>query len=239
MAQIVRELRDKPEDLDVAAGPAEAKCEDLTSTTFDRSAEVPTAGSSMGFSTATPSPASPDGAGQPRLTMVDRSDSGCRLHGPALAGNPILPGALIAIREDAASPWTVAVVRRVRKRLAGKRLEIGVEYLGNDPRRIAVVLTDSGANPEGPPGRAPLRVTALYLRESSGHPVLPFKTLVLPACGLAPETRLLLQSRTASYMIQLQATLEEQADFTWSPFEILDRSPNDEPAPAVTNSLPQ
>ena len=117
----------------------------------------------MVVSTVTPSPASLDPAGQPRLTMVDRSDSGCRLHGPALAGNPILPGVLIAFREDAASPWTLAVVRRVRKRLAGKRVEIGVEYLGNDPRRIGVVLPDSDASPAGAPGSAPLRVTALYL----------------------------------------------------------------------------
>ena len=239
MAQIVREMRDKPEDVDVAAGQAEAKCDDVASTTFDGSAEVPTAGSSMGVSTVTPSPPSPDVAGQPRLTMVDRSDSGCRLHGPALAGNPILPGGLIAFRENAASPWTVAVVRRVRKRLAGKRVEIGVEYLGNDPRRIAVVLPDSGASPEGHQGRAPLRVTVLYLRESSGHPVLPFKTLILPACGLAPEARLAVQSRTESYMIQLKAPLEEQADFTWSPFEILDRWPTDEPAPVATISRPQ
>ncbi len=40
-------------------------------------------------------------------------------------------------------------------------------------------------------------------------------------------------------MIQLKAPLEEQADFTWSPFEILDRWPKDEPAPVATISRPQ
>jgi hypothetical protein len=239
MAQIVRELRDKPEDVDVADGQADTKCEDVTSTMFDRCADVSTDGFDMGVSTVAPSLASVDVAGQPRLTMVDRSDSGCRLHGLALAGNPILPGALIAFREDASLPWMLAVVRRVRKRLAGKRVEIGVEYLGNDPRRIAAVVPDFDASPAGPPGSAPLRVTALYLRESAGHPVLPFKTLVLPACGLAPEARLQVQSRTESYMIQLKAPLEEQAGFTWSPFEIIDRWPKEEPAPAATNSRPQ
>ena len=215
------------------------ECEGITSTTLDGSAEVPTDGGITGVGTVTPSLPSLDVAGQSRLTMVDRSDSGCRLHGPALAGNPILPGVLIAFRDDAASPWTLAVVRRVKKRLAGKRVEIGVEYLGNDPRRIVVVLPDSDASPDGPPGSAPLRVAALYLRESSGHPVLPFKTLVLPACGLAPEARLSMQSRTEGYMIQLKAPLEEQADFTWSPFEILDRWQKDEPAAVAAMSRPQ
>ncbi len=223
MAQIVRELRDKPEDVFVAVRQAEAGSEDVTSKNFDGSADVPADGCIMGVSTVTPPVASLDVAGQPRLTMVDRSDSGCRLHGPALAGNPILPGVLIAFRDDAVSPWTLAVVRRVKKRLAGKRIEIGVEYLGNDPRRIVVVLPDSDASPARSPGSTPLRAAALYLRENSGHPVLPFKTLVLPACGLAPEARLSVHSRTEGYMIQLKAPLEEQADFTWSPFEILDR----------------
>ena len=58
------------------------------------------------------------------------------------------------------------------------------------------------------------------------------KTLVLPARGLAPEDRLSVRSRTAVYTIQLKEPLEEQADFIWSPFEILDRWLKDEPASA-------
>ena len=89
--------------------------------------------------------------------MVDRSDSGCRLHGPTLGTNPIVPGELIAFREGAASPWTLAVVRRVKKRLAGKRVEIGVEYLGRDPRRI-VVVADTDTSPAGAPPSVPAAI---------------------------------------------------------------------------------
>jgi hypothetical protein len=161
-------------------------------------------------------------AAHPPLTMVDRSDSGCRLHGPTLGSNPIMPGALIALREEAASPWTLAIVRRVKKRLAGKRVEIGVEYLGRDPRRVIVVGPESEAPAGGPSAGAPPRFAALYLSGSAKYPVLPMKTLVLPARGLAPNDRLSVRSRTDAYTIQLKEPLDEQAEYIWSPFTIIE-----------------
>jgi hypothetical protein len=56
------------------------------------------------------------------------------------------------------------------------------------------------------------------------------KTLVLPARGLAPEDWLSLRSQTSVHTIQLKEPLEEQAEFIWSPFEILERWLKDEPA---------
>jgi hypothetical protein len=170
--------------------------------------------------------------------MVDHSDSGCRLHGPTLGTNPIMPGSLIAFRENAAAPWTLAVVRRVKKRLAGKRVEIGVEYLGRDPRWV-VVVPDSESSSAGSPGSAPTRFAALYLPQSATHPVLPMKTLVLPVCGLAPEDRLSVRSSTSVHTIQLKEPLDEQAEFIWSPFEVLEHWRRDEPASAKGTSTAQ
>jgi hypothetical protein len=169
------------------------------------------------------------------MTMVDRSDSGCRLHGPTPGGISIIPGTLIAFRDGAASPWTLAVVRRFKKRLAGKLVEIGVEYLGKDPRRI-ILVQDPAASHARSPGSEPPRFAALYLPESASHPVLPIKTLVLPARGLAPEDRLSLRSHMGVYTIQLKEPLEDQADFVWSPFVILDLSQKDESASAEASS---
>lgn len=166
-----------------------------------------------------------------QLTMVDRSDSGCRLHGPTLGASPVLPGALVAFREDAGAPWTLAVVRRVKKRLAGKRVEMGVEYLGRDPRRIVVAGANPDTSNDDASASAGPRFAALYLPESAKYPVLPIKTMILPACGLAPECRLSVRSRTDLCTIQLKEPLEEQVDFIWSPFEILDRWQRLEPAP--------
>jgi hypothetical protein len=155
------------------------------------------------------------------LTMVDRSNSGCRLHGPALVANPTTPGALIAFRESAGSPWMLAVVRRVRKRLAGKRVEIGVEYLGTDPRWVVVAVDSDASSGETP--HTPSRFAALYLAESAKQPMMPIKTLILPILGLLPGDRLSVRSRTSVHTIQLKEPLEEQADFVWSPFELVDR----------------
>jgi hypothetical protein len=194
-----------------------------------------------GANTVTQGPAPAEGIAHPTMAMVDSSDSGCRLLGPTLATNPIMPGGLIAFREDAATPWSLAVVRRVKKRLAGKRVEIGLEYLGRDPRWVIVVVPQADADPavaSGAPAATPQRFAALFLPESANHPVLPMKTLVLPARGLAPDDRLSVRSRASIHTIQLKEPLEEQAEFIWSPFEILDRWLKDEsasgkqPAPA-------
>ena len=74
------------------------------------------------------------------------------------------------------------------------------------------------------------RFAGLYLSESSEHPMLPMKTLVLPASGLSPGTRFQVRSRRSVHTIRLKEPLEEQADFVWTPFEILDRWTKDEPA---------
>jgi len=165
-------------------------------------------------------------AAHPPLTMVDRSDSGCRLHGPTLSSNPIVPGALIALREEAGSPWTLGVVRRVKKRLAGKRVEIGVEFLGREPRRVILVVRDLEAEAGSRPGGTSSRFAALYLSASAKDPSLPMRTLVLPVLGLAPSYRLSVQLRTDEYAIQLKEPLDEQAEFVWSPFAIIARQQN-------------
>ena len=158
-----------------------------------------------------------------QLTMVDRSESGCRLHGAASAETPLLPGVLFAFRMDPALPWTIAVVRRVKKRLGGKRVEIGAEYLGSDPRRVVVVIPDTEKTPPRPPGVELPRFAAIYLPESTRPPVVPFRTLILPSRGLAPDNLLSLRFRTDNCTIRLGQPLEEQMGFVWSPFEILER----------------
>lgn len=227
LAQILRALRNDPDEAVAAAPRIAAKSEAVTSTEFG-AAEDSTGAYPTGASTVTQGSTGAAMASHALLTMVDRSDSGCRLHGPALVTNPPTPGVLIAFREDAASPWALAVVRRVKKRLAGKRVEIGVEYLGKDLRRVVVVVLDTDTKPGKTPGMEPTRFAALYLPESATHPVLPIKTLVLPARGLAPDDRLSVRSRKSIHTIRLKEPLEEQADFIWSPFEILDRRLKDE-----------
>ena len=217
LRQVLRQVRNKPEH---AVAAAQMAGEVTTITGFGVPADNGAAPDRNGGTATTPSigPSSPW-----RLTMVDRSDSGCRLHGPALAANPTVPGALIAFRESAAAPWNLAVVRRVKKRMAGKRVEIGVEYLGRGPQAVVAVIAGPDATPDDDADPGLPRIAGLHVPESTEHPCLPIKTLILPACGLSPGDRFVLRSRTSTHTIRLKEPLEERADFIWAPFEILER----------------
>ncbi len=223
ISQILRRLRDNPQDAAIAGLQRATPAEGITITALGRVTEIPTGARADDGSTVTQWSAGGGDSPRPPMTMVDCSDSGCRLHGPTADASPIMPGALIAFRDGAASPWTLAVVRRVKKRLAGKRIEIGVEFVGNDPRRIIVLAADSAGSTAGPVGSERPRYSAIYLPQSAKHPVLPIKTLVLPARRFTPEGLLKLRSRSAVYAVRLKEPLEEQADFLWSPFEIVER----------------
>jgi hypothetical protein len=221
LADVLRRIRNKPDDPVAAPLRAPRGSEMVTISGF---------GPITGEAAYTVMQSS---TGAPLLTMVDQSDSGCRLQGAALIANPALPGSLIAFREDATLPWSLAVVRRVKKRLAGRRVEIGAEYLGIGPRWV-VIVTDSDTEPGKPADGESQRFAGLYLPESSEHPLLPMKTLVLPTCGLSPGDRLSVRSRRSVYTVRLKEPLEEQGDFLWSPFEVLDRWVKDEPAASDT-----
>ena len=149
LPQILRTLRGRPEGGAAVAPRISASGDGSTVTGFG-DLSVPTGTFFNGPSTVTQGSVPAEGTGHPTMAMVDRSDSGCRLLGPTVVTNPILPGGLIAFREDAATPWSLAVVRRVKKRLAGKRVEIGLEYLGQNPRWVVVVVPEADADAAEP-----------------------------------------------------------------------------------------
>jgi hypothetical protein len=230
LPQILRRVRDKQGRMTTAAPGNRRDSDGATISEFGGPLEDPSIAYLAGGDTIMQLPT---GKAMPSLlTLVDESDSGCRLQGAALASNPTIPGALIAFREDAASPWRLGVVRRVKRRLAGRRIELGVEYLGRDPRWVVVVASDPDSTPGKNGATEAPRFAGLYLLESSTQPLLPMKTLVLPACGLSPGDRLSVRSRKSVHTIRLKEPLEEQSDFIWSPFEILDRWTKNESAPS-------
>ena len=112
--------------------------------------------------------------------LKDRSASGCRLRGRIADSNRVLPGALVAFREHGNAAWTLAVVRRLRKRI-GDRIDIGVEYVGQNPLAVNLAADGDRAAPSNVCRRTGNASAAwpFYLRESSGHPHMPFKTLIL------------------------------------------------------------
>ncbi len=225
LLQVLRRIRNKPDD-PLATLPQPKQSGEATTISGFGATTQQDANTVMQTSIADAS----------MLTMVDQSDSGCRLQGPALA-TPMIPGALIAFREWGDSPWRLAVVRRVKKRLSGRRVEIGAEYLGTNPRWVVIVVSDLDAKAGKAAEIESQRFAGLYLPESVDHPMLPMKTLVLPTWGLSPGDRLSVRSRDSVHTVRLKEPLEEQADFLWSPFEVLDRWVKNETAASDTAAV--
>ena len=69
--------------------------------------------------------------------LKDRSASGCRLRAPGADASRVHPGTLVAIRDDETMRWSLVVVRRLKTRI-GDRIDIGVEYVGQNPRGVTM-----------------------------------------------------------------------------------------------------
>jgi hypothetical protein len=171
--------------------------------------------------------------------LKDRSASGSRLRGRIADSSRVLPGALVAFREHGNTAWTLAVVRRVRKRI-GDRIDIGVEYVGQNALAVNLAVDGDRAGPsnDAPPDRKRKRCMALLLRESVRHPHMPFKTLILSPREFRAGRRLSLRSDGAEYTIRLKEPIEEQDGFVWLPYEIVFRTATDGPAAAAGLELP-
>jgi hypothetical protein len=155
--------------------------------------------------------------------LKDRSASGCRLRAPVGDAAKVPPGALIAIRDEETMRWSLVVVRRINTRV-GDRVDIGVEYVGQNPRGVTMTLDGvRGARPkEAAAGKTNL-FTAVYLRESAKQPAMPFKTLIMATSAVSGTRCLTLRSATAEYTVRLKEPIEEQDDFVWLPYEVLER----------------
>ena len=120
--------------------------------------------------------------------------------------------------------WSLVVVRRLKTRI-GDRVDIGVEYVGQNPRGVTMALDsrdrrrDRGDRDKKKSGV----FTALYLRESAKQPVMPFKTLIMSTAVSTGTRCLTLRSATAEYTVRLKEPIEEQDDFVWLPYEVLER----------------
>ena len=156
----------------------------------------------------------------PRSWQVkDRSDSGCRMRGKTTDLNGLIPGSLIALGEGADAPWTIGVVRRLR-RLMVDHVEISVEYIGRKPRYVKIAMTHP-QNATGQSGTGKC-YAALYLPASEAHPAMPIKTLLLPACAFNPGATVTLITSTTTHALCLNRPLQKYADFVWTSFSVVD-----------------
>jgi len=169
--------------------------------------------------------------------VKDRSASGCRLRAPVTDAQKVNPGTLVAIRDDETMRWSLVVVRRLKTRI-GDRIDIGVEYVGQNPRGVTMALDTVPVDGTEHAKRAKEGIfTALYLRESARQPVMPFKTLIMSTATSSVNRRLTLRSANAEYIVRLKEPIEEQDEFVWLPYEVLERRASSQPPQPADDSL--
>ena len=159
----------------------------------------------------------------PQIWQVkDRSDSGCRMRGQIDNLNHVIPGSLIAVRDNEKTPWTVAVVRWFR-RLMVDYVEIGVEYLGREPRFVKMVTDcDRDLATAEAPNFASRCFAALYLPPSEQYPTMPIKTLLLSADAFRTDSDVTLLSSNATYRMRLSKPIQHQFEYVWTSFAVID-----------------
>ena len=153
--------------------------------------------------------------------VKDRSDSGCRMRAQIGNLNRVIPGSLIAVRDSETAPWVVSVVRWFR-RLMVDYVEIGVEYLGREPRFVKMVTDgDRGLTVVEAPNVTSKCFAALYFPPSEECPTMPIKTLLLPACEFRTDSDVTLLSSDAIYRMRLNEPIQQQFEYVWTSFAVI------------------
>ena len=155
--------------------------------------------------------------------VKDRSDSGCRMRAQIGNLNRVIPGSLIAVRDGETAPWVVSVVRWFR-RLMVDYVEIGVEYLGREPRFVKMVTDgDRGLTLVEAPNVTSKCFAALYFPPSEECPTMPIKTLLLPACEFRTDSDVTLLSSEAIYRMRLNEPIQQQFEYVWTSFAVIEK----------------
>ena len=180
LSNIIRVLREEAKTQSCAGPDSGSPTEGITIAPFSAEPYSPAIDVGGTVTLAFTSMGSSAGVAPVVWQVKDRSDSGSRLRGKIDDLNRVLPGSLIAIRETENGPWTVTVVRRLR-RLVVDYVEIGVEHLGHRPHFVKLAADSAGApGVNGSAASVQRCFAALYLPPSDRHPRMPIKTLLLP-----------------------------------------------------------
>jgi hypothetical protein len=217
LSNIIRILREETGRHVAPAAPVEAHAEEIAVSPLGPPTDFPAMPTTDGAGLARATGGEPSGTAQEVWQVRDRSESGARLRGQIDDLNRVIPGSLIAIRERADGPWTISVVRRFR-RLMVNFVEIGVEHLGRRPSVVKIVAKPSAPGDAYANGR----FVALYLPASEREPVMPIRTLLLPARNFDADGRITLLSSSSAYTLRLNDPIQQQFEYLWASFTVVD-----------------
>ena len=138
--------------------------------------------------------------------------------------NAITLGTLAAIRPHGQTPWTLGIVRRM-KRLPTERAEIGIQVIANN--LVGVELTETRRTEpdhsiEGEVPTANSRsFNGLFLSLKKRGSETTVQTLVVPPEEYQPGKRLHMSVAQSSQRIAFGRVLEQHPDWVWATVEPL------------------
>ena len=158
--------------------------------------------------------------------VKDVSQTGFRLLAPMSVANAVTLGTLAAIRPHGQTPWTLGIVRRM-KRMTADCAEIGLQVIANTLVGVDLVEhrkstdTDYSVNGETTTvsGRA-FHGLFLSLKKRQTDPAV--QSLIVPAAEYQPTRRMKLQTSKAVNPIRFGRLIEQQPDWVWATVEPLD-----------------
>jgi hypothetical protein len=158
--------------------------------------------------------------------VKDVSQTGYRLLAPMSVANAITLGTLAAIRPHGDTPWTLGIVRRMKK-MTTDRAEIGLQVIANLLVGVDLVeqrkSLDADYSVDGETTTINGRTFPglfLTLRKREGDSAV--QSLIVPAAEYQPTKRLKLMTSKAVNPIRFGRLLEQQPDWVWATVDLLD-----------------
>jgi cyclic-di-GMP-binding protein len=155
--------------------------------------------------------------------VKDVSQTGFRLLAPMSVANAVTLGTLAAIRPHGQTPWTLGIVRRMRK-MTADRAEIGLQVIANS--LIGVDLVEQRKRGESDYSVDGEAVTingrtfhGLFLTLKKREADAAVQSLIVPAAEYQPNKRLKLMTSKSTNPIRFGRLLEQQPDWVWATVE--------------------
>jgi len=158
--------------------------------------------------------------------VKDVSQTGFRLLAPMSVANSVTLGTLAALRPHGQTPWTLGIVRRM-KRMTADRAEIGLQVIANTLVFVDLVEQRKNLDADYSVDGAATTINGrtfqglfLSLRKREGD--VAVQSLIVPAAEYQPTKRLKLMTSKAVNPIRFGRLLEQQPDWVWATVEPLD-----------------
>jgi len=160
--------------------------------------------------------------------VKDVSQTGFRLLAPMSVANAVTLGTLAAIRPHGHVPWTLGIVRRM-KRMTADRAEIGLQVIANTIVGVDLVEQRKGGDGgdysvDGMPTTNGRTFHALFLALRKRDAETGVQSLIVPAAEYQPAKRLKLMTSKSINPIRFGRLIEQQPEWVWATVESGDQT---------------